>query len=207
MEPAQGDLNLLVHERVEVGDGPLAGGGLRVLHHPADDPRRVLPVLVDQRRIPGEVGKGLFDLRERLADRPLGRLRQRLADLADEVAVEGREVGHEVERVLDLVRDAGGELAECRQLLVADELVLGRAEVGERPLQLVRPLLELGAQPLRALERLVLPVPRGVEVGREGHDDDDREDEEGEPVVVEVRRQPLDPERERDHVDPEHRGR
>ena len=52
-----------------------------------------------------------------------------------------RKIVHEVEWVLDLVRDAGGQLAERGEFLGLDEAVLRGAQVVERPRQLVGPRL------------------------------------------------------------------
>ena len=49
-----------------------------------------------------------------------------------------REIIDEIERVLDLVCDAGGELAERSQLLGLDQAILRGAEVIERSSQLPR---------------------------------------------------------------------
>ena len=52
--------------------------------------------------------------------------------LVDEFDRQRREVIDEIERVLDLVRDAGGELAERGQLLGLHQAVLRGAQVVER---------------------------------------------------------------------------
>ena len=74
----------------------------------------------------------------------LVRLRQqridRLLQLVEQLARQAREVVDEVQRVLDLVRDAGGELAERGHLLGLDQVGLG----GLQPLQRIA---QLGEQP------------------------------------------------------------
>jgi hypothetical protein len=57
-------------------------------------------------------------------------LAQGVRELLDQLQVHLREVVHEVERVLDLVGDPGGELAERGELFRLHELGLGRREVG-----------------------------------------------------------------------------
>ena len=57
---------------------------------------------------------------------------QRLAQLVDQLDRERREIVDEVQRVLDLVRDAGGQLAERGELLGLDQTVLRGSELLER---------------------------------------------------------------------------
>ena len=57
---------------------------------------------------------------------------KRLPQFVDEFDRDGREVVDEIERVLDLVRDASGQLAERGELLRLDEAVLGGAQVLQR---------------------------------------------------------------------------
>ena len=58
--------------------------------------------------------------------------------LVDQLAGDGREIVDEIERVLDLVRDAGGELAERGELLRLHQAVLRGAEVLQRLRQFAR---------------------------------------------------------------------
>ena len=55
-------------------------------------------------------------------------------EFAEQLAGDFGEVVDEVERVLDLVGDAGGELAERGHLLGSDQVLLYRLERGERGL-------------------------------------------------------------------------
>ena len=66
--------------------------------------------------------------------------RGRLLQLVEQLAREAGEVVDEVQRVLDLVRDAGGELAERGHLLGLDQVGLGCLQ----PLQRIA---QLGEQP------------------------------------------------------------
>ena len=72
--------------------------------------------------------------------------------LADQLARQGRKIVDEVERVLDLVGDAGGELAERGELLRLDQAVLRLAQVVERGGELLRARLHLVEQ-ARILDR------------------------------------------------------
>ena len=66
---------------------------------------------------------------------------------ADQLARQGRKIVDEIERVLDLVGDAGGELAEGSELLRLDQPVLRLAQVVERGGELLRARLHLIEQP------------------------------------------------------------
>src|SRR5580704_15577311 len=63
----------------------------------------------------------------------------RLGELADELARQGREIVDEIERVLDFMRDARRELAEGGELLRLDQAVLRLAQIVERGGELSRP--------------------------------------------------------------------
>ena len=57
---------------------------------------------------------------------------KRLPQFVDQFDRDGREIVDEIERVLDLVRDAGGQLAERGELLRLDEAVLRGAQILQR---------------------------------------------------------------------------
>ena len=75
-----------------------------------------------------------------------------LGKFADQLARQRREIVDEIERVLDLVRDAGGELAERGELFRLDEAVLRFAQVVERGGELLGARLDLVEQ-ARVLDR------------------------------------------------------
>ena len=60
--------------------------------------------------------------------------RHRVVQFVEQIDRQIGEIVDEVERVLDLVRDAGGELAERGHLLRLHQPVLGAAQIGERGL-------------------------------------------------------------------------
>ena len=64
----------------------------------------------------------------------MSRLRsgKRLPQFVDEFDRNGREIVDEIERVLDLVRDAGGQLTERGQLLGLDQAILRGPQVLQR---------------------------------------------------------------------------
>ena len=66
--------------------------------------------------------------------------------LVDQLARQRREIVDEIERVLDLVGDAGGELAERGELFRLDQPVLRLAQVVERGGELARARLHLVEQ-------------------------------------------------------------
>ena len=63
---------------------------------------------------------------------------KRLPQFVYEFDRDGREIVDKIERVLDLVRDTGGQLAQRRKLLRLDQAVLGSAEVLQRFRQFAR---------------------------------------------------------------------
>ena len=63
---------------------------------------------------------------------------QGVLQLVDQLARDGREIVDEIERVLDLVRDAGGELAERGEFLRLHQAVLRGAQVLQRLRQFAR---------------------------------------------------------------------
>ena len=72
---------------------------------------------------------------------------QRVVQLVGQFGRQRREIVDEVERVLDLVRDAGGELAERGQLFGLHQTVLRGAEVVQRGGKLLGARLHLVEQP------------------------------------------------------------
>jgi hypothetical protein len=93
----------------------------------------------------------------------------RIGELADQLARQRRVIVDEIERVLDLMRDARRELAEGGELLRLDEAVLRLAQIVERGGYLSRPRLPAligwacrkatisGVQPDSALSRISSP--------------------------------------------------
>ena len=75
-----------------------------------------------------------------------GRL-EHVVQFVDQFGRQRREIVDEIERVLDLVRDAGGELAERGELLGLDQAILRGAQILERVRQLSGALLHLLEQP------------------------------------------------------------
>ena len=104
--------------------------------HVLDDAIGTLAVLHDLLEIAAQHVRQLVDLLARLVVD-----RQALHDalqLVDQLARDGREIVDKIERVFDLVSDAGGELTERGELLRLDEAVLRGAQILQRCGQLAR---------------------------------------------------------------------
>ena len=72
---------------------------------------------------------------------------KRLPQFVDQFDRDGREIVDEIERVLDLVRDAGGQLAERGELLGLDQAVLRGPQVLQRLRQFAGAGLDAFEQP------------------------------------------------------------
>ena len=77
---------------------------------------------------------------------------QQLGEFVEQLARKSGEVVDEIQRVLDLVRDAGGELAERGELFRLDQPVLRLAQVVERGREFARARLDL-VEHARVLDR------------------------------------------------------
>jgi hypothetical protein len=72
---------------------------------------------------------------------------QNVLQFIDQFGGDAREIIDEVERVLDLVRDAGGELAERGELFGLNQAILRGAQILQRGGQLARARLHAVKQP------------------------------------------------------------
>ena len=77
---------------------------------------------------------------------------ERLPQFVDEFDRDGREIVDEIERVLDFVGDAGGQLAERGELLRLHQPVLRGPQILQRFRQIGRALAQFVQQP-RVLDR------------------------------------------------------
>ena len=103
----------------------------RVQQHVLDDRIGALAVLHDLVEIALQHAGQLVDLRAQLARRAARLRAPRRSSSMSSTDSDG-EIVDEIERVLDLVRDAGGELAERGELLGLDQAVLRGAQILER---------------------------------------------------------------------------
>ena len=109
--------------------------------HVLDDGVGALAVLHDLGEVVLQKPGQLIDLgADLVGDRSL---LQDIIELVGEFDRQRREIVDEIERVLDLVGDAGGELAERGQLLGLDQAVLRGAQIVQRFGKLARALLDL----------------------------------------------------------------
>ena len=126
-----GEVERLLDEGVEIDLTALARHPARVLQHALDDAVGAPAVLGDLFEVAAQHVDDLVDSGALvLAEHRHGRGR-RLPQFLQQFARQVGEVIDEVERVLDLVRDAGGQLAERGHLLRLDQPVLGAAQIGE----------------------------------------------------------------------------
>ena len=114
--------------------------------HRLDDAVGAPSVLDDLSKIGGDCGDKLVDLRAPVGIERGDRLSLGLPQLVEQLDRKPGEVVDEVERVLDLVRDAGGELAQRRHLLRLDQVRLGSTQLDQRPLRRVARLAQFGQQ-------------------------------------------------------------
>jgi hypothetical protein len=124
-----GEVERVLDQCIDVSRLPVVAAAARMRQHALDDAIGPAPVLGDLGKIAGQhlddcvnLGAGV------LAERGHGRL-GRLLQLIEQFDREVREVVDEIERVLDLVGDPGGQLAQGRHLLRMQQARLRRLQV------------------------------------------------------------------------------
>ena len=121
-----GEVQRLVDQGVEIDLTALARDAARVFQHRLDDVVGALAVLGDLLEVAGQHLDRLVDFGALvLVERRDGR-RGGLLQLVEQFDRQAGEVVDEIERVLDLVGDAGGQLAERGHLLGLDQVGLRR---------------------------------------------------------------------------------
>ena len=127
-----GEVQAFLDEGIEIGRAALADAGARMQQHVLDDAVGAPAVLDDLGEIAVQHPGQIFDLGARRVGerRVLGC--QHATQLVDQLARQLGKIVDEIERVLDLVGDAGGQLAERGELLGLDQPILRRAQIGER---------------------------------------------------------------------------
>ncbi len=138
--PVIGEIKALLDEGVDIHRPVLAGALAGMQQHVLDDRIGTLAVLHDLVEIVaqgvrqfGDFGPGLV-----VGCHP----RQRLFQFVDQLDGNAREIVDEIERVFDLVRNAGGELAERGKLLGLHKAVLRGAQIVQRLAQIVGALAQ-----------------------------------------------------------------
>ena len=96
-----------------------------MFQHRLHDAVGTFAVLGDLLQVAGQQCRDVVDLRALICRSARLRRRDRFLQFPQQIDGQFREVVDEVERVLDLVRDAGGELAERGHLLRLDQIGLG----------------------------------------------------------------------------------
>ena len=150
------ELRVLVDHLVHIDRLGVSGLVSRVRQHPLHDAVGPSAVLAHLAHVHVEV---VEDLRQQI---PVDfavlarRLLHLLLQLVDQLPRERGEVVHEVERIADLVRDAGGKRAERGELLLHHDLFLRAAETLERILQGLVLGLDLAGELLHQIQPLHL---------------------------------------------------
>ena len=140
-----GEVERLLDHRVDVDARALARPLARMQQHVLHDRIGALAVLNHLVEIAAD-GPDQFVGLVALGLVQAARLDQRSAQFVDQLARQGGEIVDEIERVLDLVGDAGGELAERGELFRLDQPVLRLAQVVERGGEFFRARLHLVEQ-------------------------------------------------------------
>ena len=130
-----GQFHVLLQQRIEIDLPPVPRPGTGVLQHAAHDAVRPAAVLPDLVQIDLEIIENLLDLLSQVEILVVLRFVDDFANLVDQLRGNLREVLDEVQGVLDLVSDPSGKLAQGRQLLLRNDLLLG-------PLQLLQGLFQ-----------------------------------------------------------------
>ena len=146
-----GEIEAFLDDRVDVGGPVLARSLARMQQHVLDDRIGALAVLHHLFEIALQHMGELVDLLARLVVER-GRL-EHVVQFVDQFRRQRREIVDEIERVLDLMGDAGGELAERSQLLGLHQAVLRGAQIVERQRQLLGALLHLVRTAARSRSR------------------------------------------------------
>ena len=142
-----GEVQRVVDQRVEVDLAPIPGHPARVFEHALDDVVGALAVFGDLFEIARQHADRLIQLRAFVLAERFGRRPDGLLQLTEQFVGERGEVVDEVEGVLDLVRDPGGELSQRCHLLRLDEARLRRLQVVEGTLRRVARPARLGDEP------------------------------------------------------------
>ena len=137
-----GDDQRAFDRAVDVGHDLGVAAGVREFLHRADDPRDVLDAVERlahrHRHLLDEIGDvgGVENLADARAERRIGGTRladlgDRAADLAERGLEEAQVVADVLDRRVDLVRNAGGELTDAREPRGLQRLALGIDEFGD----------------------------------------------------------------------------
>ena len=179
-----GKVERFLDKRIEVDGLLVAPAAARMREHALDDVVGALAVRNDPLEIVGQRFDDLVDFAASFFVEGRDGRRGRLLQFVQQPDRKPGEIVDEVERVLDLVRDAGRELAERGEFLGLDQPILRLAQIVERGGELARARLHLLEQAC-VLDRdhgLVgecaqdLDMARGKDAGLGARDDDGAQD-------------------------------
>ena len=102
------EVQRLIDHRVQIDHAPFARGPARMLQHALHDAVGALPMLDDLLQIALEQHRQVLDLGADGVPQRFGG--KHLPQFVDQLGGEGGEIVDEIQRILDLVRDTGGEL-------------------------------------------------------------------------------------------------
>jgi hypothetical protein len=105
-----GEIETLIQERIDIRGPVLAGAFARMQQHVLDDGVGALAVLDDFFEIVFQHGRQFVDFRPDLVAERGGL--EHVIQFIGQFSRKRREIIDEIERVLDFMRNAGGELAE-----------------------------------------------------------------------------------------------
>ena len=106
----------------------------RMCEHAGDDAVGAAAVLGDLAEIAGQCGDELVDVGAHIGAERCHCGGRRLLQFVEQLDRQTGKVVDEIQRVLDLVRDPGGELAECHHLLRLHQARLRRPQFARCPL-------------------------------------------------------------------------
>ena len=129
-----GEIERFLDERVDVDALSDAAAAARMRQHALDDVVGALAVLGDPLEVAGQHVDDLVDFAALVLVERRERRRGRLLQFVEQLDRKRGEIIDEVERVLDLVRNPGGQLAERGHLLGLDQVGLGRLQIVQRRL-------------------------------------------------------------------------
>ena len=125
--PVIGEIEALLDEGIDIDEPVFTRAFARVQQHVLDDSISALAVLHNLVEIAPQSLRQFVDLGTWLVIEY--NAFQSLPQVINEFDRDRREIVDEIERVLDLVRDAGGELTKGGKLLCLDEAVLCSAQI------------------------------------------------------------------------------
>ena len=133
-----GEIEAFLDQGVDIDRPVLAGAFARMQQHVLDDRVGALAVLHHLFEIALQHVGQLVEFLSYACRRQAATGLSSIAQFIDQFGRERREIVDEIERVLDLVRDAGGELAERGELLGLDKAILCGAQFFQRHRQFAR---------------------------------------------------------------------